>query len=265
MSRVHVEVEMGGTRNSGDIVYLYLTYKCIKYQLMFFLKEQYSKNLTEVTFAKNSDGLSGMDKMEMNMQKLDEGAIILANVNVRTGMARIIRDNDFDITEEEIEYYIKNHNPSNIQEQLVYSYWSVYFGPFRNTKLIGRKDYIRLLLILKKRLLLEAGNEGNDFSETAKLPYLLTGNLEDKLNTRIIRNNKFISKVDKSYIYDKLINGKYKNLTKIEPEYIIGLLSSLINSKFTYVAYEADELLGKPIEYSEDKIADELLFFLNSI
>ena len=54
-------MEKGGTRNSGDIVYLYNNYKCIKYQLMFFLKEQYSKNLTEVTFAKNSDGLSGMD------------------------------------------------------------------------------------------------------------------------------------------------------------------------------------------------------------
>ena len=29
---------------------------------MYFLREQYSKNLTEVTSAKNADGLSGMDK-----------------------------------------------------------------------------------------------------------------------------------------------------------------------------------------------------------
>ena len=62
-----------------------------------------------------------------------------------------------------------------------------------------------------------------------------------------------------------MTSGKYKNLMEIQPDYIMGLLSSLINSTFTYVVYEADELLGKPIEYSEDKIADELLFFLNSI
>jgi hypothetical protein len=33
----------------------------IKFQLGYFIKEQYSKTLTEVTTAKNSDGLSGMD------------------------------------------------------------------------------------------------------------------------------------------------------------------------------------------------------------
>ena len=38
---------------------------------MYFLKDQYSKNLTEVTSAKNTDGLSGMDKIEINLSKLD--------------------------------------------------------------------------------------------------------------------------------------------------------------------------------------------------
>ena len=33
---------------------------------MYFLKEQYSKTLTEVTFAKNSEGLSGMDRFINN-------------------------------------------------------------------------------------------------------------------------------------------------------------------------------------------------------
>ena len=33
----------------------------IKYQLLYFLKEQYGKNLTEITNSKNTDGLSGAD------------------------------------------------------------------------------------------------------------------------------------------------------------------------------------------------------------
>lgn len=238
----------------------------IKYQLMYFLKEQYSKNLTEVTFTKNADGLSGMDKMEMNMTKLDEGIIILSEMNIKYELRRILRDNDFEIPEEEIDYYVKNHRPSELQAQLVYSYWCRNFGSYRNTNLINRREYITLLLILKKKLLIESGHDEKDtFSETAKLPYLLTGNLQDKVNTRVIRNNKFVGKVNESYLYQKLNDKKYKNLSKIKPEYVMGLLSQVINTTFTYVVYEDESILGQPIEYNEDKISDELLFFLNSI
>jgi hypothetical protein len=233
---------------------------------MYFLKDQYSKNLTEVTSAKNTDGLSGMDKMEMNMQKIDEGTIILAEIGKDIELARIKKNNDFEITEEEIDYYVKNHNPSELQSQLVYSYWTKNFGSFRNTSLIGRREYITLLLILKKKLLLQAGIENGDgFSSDAKLPYLLTGNIQDKVNTRIIRNNKFVSKISESYLYEKIKEKKYSNLMNIKPEYILSLLSSIINTTFTYVVYENEDVLGQVIEYNEDKISDELLFFLNQI
>ena len=233
---------------------------------MYFLKDQYSKTLTEVVSAKNNDGLSGMDKMEMNLQKIDEGLVILADMNIKTELKRILRDNDFEISDDEIDYYIKYHNPSDLQVQLVYSYWGKHFGAYRNTNLINRREYIILLLILKKRLLAQAGCDKNSgFTECAKLPYLLTGNLEDKVNTRIIRNNKFVSKINESYLYEKLKNKKYSNLFMIKPDYILSLLSQVINTTFTYVVYEDKDLLGKKIEYNEDKISDELLFFLNSI
>ena len=61
----------------------------LKYQLLYFLKEQYSKNFAEVTSAKNAEGLSGMDKMEMNLQKNDEGLIILAEVDIRAQSIKI--------------------------------------------------------------------------------------------------------------------------------------------------------------------------------
>lgn len=238
----------------------------LKYQLMYFVKESYTKNLTEVTSAKNADGLSGMDKMEMNLQKLDEGLIIFAEVDIKSEIARIRRDNDFEISEAEIEYYMKHHNPSNLQVELVYSYWGKYFGSGRNTKLINRRDYIILLLILKKKLLLQAGYNADDgFVETTSLPYLLTGNVLDKVNTRIIRNNKYISKIDDSDIYKELCTSKYYNLNKIRPDYLLSLLSQVNNTTFTYVVYEEPDLLGKEIEFNEDKVSDELLFFLHMI
>lgn len=238
----------------------------IKYQLVYFIKEQYSKNLTEVTSAKNSDGLSGMDKMEMNLQKIDEGLIVLAEENVRSEIKRIRRDYDFDISEDEIDYYIKNHNPSLLQVQLVYSFWGKHFGAYRNTNSITRREYIILLLILKKILLSQVGEDENGkFSEFTKLPYILTGNLKDKVNTRIIRNNKYVSKTNASYLYNKLIEENYSNLYMIKPDYFISLLSQIVNTTFTYVVYENQDILGQDIEYNEDKISDELLFFLNLI
>lgn len=238
----------------------------IKFQLTYFLKEQYTKNLTEVTFAKNSDGLSGMDKMEMNLQKIDEGLCVLAEINIKIAIKKILQDNDFNNTEEEIQYYKEHHNPSLLQVQLVYSYWGKRFGAYRNSNFINRTEYIILMLTLKKKLLLEQGccNEG-EFSDSCKLPYILSGNVQDKVNTRMIRNNKFIVRVNNSYLYENIKNKKYKNLCVIKPDYIMSLLSEIINTNFTYVVYEKKELLGEVIEYDENKISDELLFFLNTI
>jgi hypothetical protein len=61
------------------------------------------------------------------------------------------------------------------------------------------------------------------------------------------------------------MDSKYKFLNEIKPDYIMGVLSTLINTRFSYVTYENPDLLGKEIEYSEDKISDELLNFLSSI
>jgi hypothetical protein len=99
----------------------------------------------------------------------------------------------------------------------------------------------------------------------ASLPYILTGNLVDRVNTRIIRNNKFLMKIEENSMYKELVEKKYKLLNYIKEDAIIALLSSVINTKFSYVVYEYPELLGTEIEYSEDKISDELLFFLNNI
>lgn len=223
--------------------------------------------MTEVTNTKNADGLSGIDKMAMNLTKLDEGATTLADINIEKTIERIKKIIDVPISEEEIAYYMENLKISNIQRQLICSYYTKYFGSYRDLNLLTRKDYIILSLLLKKKLLIELGYETDEDGtiHQAALPYILTGNLEDRINTRIIRNNKFISKIEESYLYKNLIENKYNLLQQIKPDYILSMLSTFINTRFTYVTYENPELLGQEIVYSEDKISDELLFFLNSI
>ena len=66
-------------------------------------------------------------------------------------------------------------------------------------------------------------------------------------------------------MYQQLVEKKYKHLQELKKDYILQVLSSIINTNFTYVVYEEPEMLGKPIVYNEDKISDELLFFLKCI
>ena len=152
------------------------------------------------------------------------------------------------------------------QENYVKAFLSNYFNNYRDLKLVNRREYIILMLLLKKKLLIEAGydKDSNEFTDCI-LPYILTGNLEESVNTRLIRNNKFISKLQPNSMYRYLIEKKYKHIQEIKPDVILSLLSSIINTNFTYVVYERQDMLGKPIEYNEDRISDELLFFLKNI
>lgn len=239
----------------------------IKFQIRYFLKDQYSKNLTEVISAKNADGLSGADKMEMNMSKIDEGQTTFAEVSIAHEMERLKKQNSsLYVSEEEIDYYVKNFKPMPIQIQLIQSYWCKYFNSFRDTALLSRREFYTLAILLKKRLMLQAGYDSEYEDGIAILPYLLTANVVDeKMNTRVIRNNKFLDKVKCSASYQSLITNNYSNLNKIKEDEIMRILSTFINTSFTYVLYEKQDVTGQPIECTEDRVSDELLLFLREI
>ena len=121
---------------------------------MYFLKDQYETTLIEVTNAKNSDGLSGVDKMAMNLSKVDEGVVTMAEINISKTIDMIRKIIDVPITEEELDYYDKYADPSPIQIQLVNLYYTKFFGTYRDLTLLPRREYLTLSLILKKKLLI---------------------------------------------------------------------------------------------------------------
>lgn len=239
----------------------------IKYQISYFLKEQYQKNITEVTNTKNAEGLSASDKMMMNMSKLNEGDHILTDINLETTIADIRKRIDVPISEEEIAYYRENMIPSDLQIQLLISVYANEFKSFKDLNTVTRRDYIILALLMKKRLLTDSGYRTDETGEVypVALPYILTGNIESEVNTRTIRNQKYLAKIEESYLYKTIKEDKYRTLNEIDPDCIKNLLSQFINTKFTYCTYENPALTGTVIEYTEDRISDELLFFLNTI
>jgi hypothetical protein len=239
----------------------------LKFQLSYFLKESYSCTLTEVTNSKSDEGLSAVDKIAMNTTKIDEGIVIMADINVDMTTKRLFKQFDIEVSNEELKYYCDNFTPSKLQMDLVQAYLAKYFKSYIDLTLLSMNDYIRLLLIIKKKLLMELGFEDEKKGELyyAVLPYLLTGNLSEKVSTRIIRNTKFVEKIEASSKYQKLVTGEYRYLEEIKPGYIMSILSQAINTRYTYCVYEYPEILGEEIVYPEDKICDELLFYLGSI
>lgn len=237
----------------------------IKYQLDYFIKEQYDKNLTEVTWARNSEGLSGIDKMAMNLEKLDEGAIVFADINIENTIARIRSSIDIEVTNEEIDYYMEHLKITKLQKEYVYSFFAKHFETYEDLNLLTRRQYLYLLLVMKKVLLIDLGYDvETGGAKAAAVPYILSGNLEDRIVNRMIRNGKFIDKLERSYKYQRMISDDYGLLSEIpgREEFIKSRLSALINSKFTYVTYEEPDLSGTEITYDEEEIADELLDFL---
>lgn len=237
----------------------------IKFQIVYFLKETYGKTLTEMTNTKNSDGLSASDKMEMNLTKLDTGIIDMANINIGFCLDRLHKDIDVPVSEEEIQYYRDNHYPSDIQVHLVRSAFADFFASYRDENLLTRREYNELMLLLKKRLLLENGYGIDSVGEQSYLPHIICGNLDGKVSTKHIRNNKLMGELEENPTYQYLVNIKYKELEELKPGYVKDLISSFLNTQFTYVCYEDQSLTGKPIDAPEKKLCDELLFFLKTV
>lgn len=238
----------------------------IKYQLIYFIKEQYKKTITEMTNAKNSEGLSGSDKMEMNLKKINEGFVVASEINVEQTLARIYESINLPVTDEEIDYHIEHQKLSPIQVWLVRNYLVSFFGSFPDTQLIGRRDFYKCILLIKKQLIAEEGYSiDKPHPGKCALAYILSGNLENRLNNRLIRNVKYNSMVDENDDFQWLMNKRYRYMKELKPDEIKVVLSSFVNSSFTYVCFEDQELTGKEIEYDDYLVSKELIQFIKQI
>ena len=237
----------------------------MKYQLFFFVKETYSKTLTEMTNTRDSEGLSASDKMEMNLTKIDKGIIIMSEVNIEDTLRRLQNRYGVNISDKEIEYYMKNQKSSDIQTQLIRSIYSKEFMSYRDQYLVPKRQSIMLQIILKRILFTEAACRPGHNLDDVVLPYILTGNVSGKVNTRMVRNSKLLAKIEEDSDYQYLVNYKYKELEELHPGYIKSILSSYIYTKFTYVTYERPDKFGDEIEAPEDQICHELIQFLKMV
>ena len=207
--------------------------------------------------------MSGADKLEMNMSKMDEGSVIMSEINAETTLDRIFKEVNLTVTEEEIQYYEEHMHPDPFQVTFVRDYFASCFGNLRDIYNISRHDYYKLAITLKKYLIMKDCYNPYEFhGNECPLAYILTGNMGGRLNNRIIRNTKFTTSLYEDETYQYLMSNKYSKLSEIRPDALNRLISSFVNTTFTYVAYENQEMLGKEIVYDDYEISKQLLDYI---
>ena len=221
-------------------------------QLRYFAKVKYAKDLIAVDNEVGSDGLTGVDKLEMNQFHADESRIIFSDINIPDTISRLKKKIMIDMPKEEIEYYMEFHKPSDFHVELVNTFYATDFGGYSDLSLPTKREYMTLLVLLKRRLQIE----GQKY-----LPLILSGNIHTKLNVRTIQNTKFLTKIQTSDLYQDLINNKYRYLIEYDPKAILNKISILINNTFTLVDYDLQDHFGENIEIVNDVVSDEFLNF----
>lgn len=229
----------------------------INNQLKFFRQDKFDVTPKMIGYEKDAEGLSSVDKLVMNMNKIDESLIILSEINIKNTIKKIKKRFNITVEPEEIKFYMQNHKINKFLKRFVDDYYAKFFEGYDDLLTLTKMQYIELLIILKKKLIYD----GNVF-----LPQILTGNIQGRLNSRVIQNNKFISRLESSSIYEELINDKFAAVNELKGENIIvNLLSNIINTKFTFVDYDMQDKLGDLIEINQNSLTDEFLKFLSEI
>lgn len=228
----------------------------LRYQLAFHSKEDLKMDFLTVSTEKEPEGLSGLDKMEMYTTKIDSFLLLFSNVNIQDTIKRIRGRIKMTISQEEIDFYLNNHDFNNTSKELLFYFYAKYFGGFRDLNFVKRVDYVTLMIIMKR--MLEA--DGDKY-----INQIVSANVKGKSSARVIRNAKFLEKITTSSVYQKLMEKKYSALKDEKNSPVIALLSRIINTNWTIVDYDIPEHLGEPFELNNDTLSEEFLRFVDNI
>lgn len=231
----------------------------VKKQLRITNGQKYKHNLVAVSNERSGEGneLKRIEMMELTASKIDESLIVLSPKNIKRTISRIQDEMQVRITEDEYLFYNSFTPTNSIQKTLVDYHYAKYFNGFLDLNMISKRQYMTLLILLKKKL---------QYQKFKYLPQILTGEIVGKIQNRSIRNMKFLNKLKSTPLYNKLVSEKFAYVYYIKKnDPIIEIVSSLLNTKFKYVDFNNLERCGTIIEVNQDTLSDEILNFLNQI
>lgn len=226
-------------------------------QLEFFVIKNLNINMREISTEKDSEGLSSLDKLEMNTIKIDESLIVLSKINIKRTIKYIKKKLAITIEDEEKEFYLRYLKITPIGKALLFYFYAKYFDGYRDLNSITLSQYVDLLILMKRAL---------EFKGDIYLPQIVSAGISGRINSRTIHNSRLLDKIQSSESYQSLIEKKYSTLNGMgKSDVIISLLSTLINTQFTYCDYDLEDKYTKEIEIDFDKLSQEFLSFISEI
>lgn len=217
----------------------------------------YDSTPIRIDSTKGPDGIAaGLHKAEQQLAKIDESMSIIADKALVDIIERMEREVG-EISIDEIEYYEKYLIHADwFHAYLLTNMFAKEFDGFQEQKIMSNRQYVKLVIIGKRRLLKQGYVE---------LPWLLSSNPQGKLSNRLLRNTRILNRVKASETHQKLMDDKYKCLKNFKDDEDIAAISKVLNNAYLFNEYEKPELFGEPIEFDEDVISAELQRFIESI
>ena len=191
----------------------------------------YEFNLKSLSSSKrDDDNNSEFDKFDAHIRKADESLYVQNKVNCEDTIMNICRQ--YPVSEEEIDFYERELTKDgkkliiDFQKTLIFNLFYNDFGDIRSINAINARDYVRLVIAAKKKLLAQ---------NMKLLPYVVSGKIV-RLVKRVAINKKELTKIEASQYYP-LIERKYRNpkMSKL----IYAIIATMLSSKFQFIDYQS--------------------------
>ena len=206
----------------------------------------------------SDDYLTHAESLEMSIYRIDESNQIINDVNNELVLKQIYERFEFDIPQEELDFYYEHCKINNLMQYFLHTFYSGFFHSSTAIQTITRRDTIKLLVILKKYL---------QAARMVILPQLVTAVVRGRFKENMIKNTRFQEKYESSDVYRSVIEGKFRYIQEIAPKEnpIQKKLSTIINSSFILVDYDP-EINGRVLtDVPIDTVMDEYYTFLSII
>lgn len=232
----------------------------INTHISIFIMQVFRRNLIETSIVPDADGNSKNDRYRASKMKINEEYITTCSMDMRQLTDKLFKKYENEITPEEIEYYRKNLKPNRLHQLMIEIYFFNYTASSQEFALLKNIDWYKLLLIMRKDIM-KRFNITKDSLLDASLCLIMTANIEETPvgEKMYVKDTKYFND-DPGY--NMLIDKFYSTIVEINEDIIKKFLITFTNSKYRFVLYEEQDILGEEISINKRELMSELINFL---
>lgn len=228
--------------------------------ISILIMQVFRRNLIETSIVPDSDGNSKTDRYRASKLKINEEYVITCSMDMKSLVNRLYNKYINEITIDELEYYRRNMKPSRLHQLMIEIYFFNYTSSASEFALLKNLDWYKLLLIMRKDIM-RRFNVTKDTLLDSTLALILTANIEEvPVGEKIyVKDTKYLKD---NTDYNLLVEKFYSTIVAIDEEIIKKFLITFANSKYRFVLYEEQSILGEEISVNKRELMDQLLNFL---